>query len=269
MTDIIQLQAVSKTYCNGDIEFSALKSINFNIAEGEFVSVLGKSGSGKSTLLNMLAAIDQPSSGKVCIKQLDFTQKRLEELDTWRGTNIGLIFQFFQLMPTLTAIENVMLPMDFSAKLSLSQRHERALSLLESVQLKDKINMFPSSLSGGEKQRVAIARSLANDPDIILADEPTGNLDSATATIIYDLFVGLNQQGKTVVIVSHDPDVCAYTNRTITLSDGALLSDIKGVSDIKKMSDIKSVSDSKDLPNVKNAKQIKGKNTNEQESVDV
>lgn len=251
MTDIIQIKAVSKTYYNGDTEFNALKSININIAAGEFVSILGKSGSGKSTLLNMLAAIDQPSAGQVIIKQLDITQKRLDELDSWRGKNIGLIFQFFQLMPTLTALENVMLPMDFNGELSLSQRHERALSLLDSVQLADKIHMFPSTLSGGEKQRVAIARALANDADIILADEPTGNLDSATAAIIYDLFVRLNQQGKTVVIVSHDPDVCIYTSRAITLSDGALFSGIKSLSDAE----------------IKGKNKVKNKN--EQESVDV
>ncbi len=225
LQNVVQLKAISKSYANGEQMCHALKHVDLAITAGEFVSILGKSGSGKSTLLNLLSGIDVPSSGQILINSENLQDKTTEQLDAWRGRNIGLIFQFFQLMPTLTALENVMLPMDFIADLPLPQRRARAIKLLGSVQLEDKLNMFPASLSGGEKQRVAIARSLANDAGIILADEPTGNLDSATAQIIYKLFDQLNQQGKTVIIVSHDTTVCNFTHRTLRLADGEVVSD--------------------------------------------
>lgn len=216
----------SKSYVNGAQPFHALKHLDLTVRSGEFVSILGKSGSGKSTLLNLLSGIDLPCTGKVLVNGEDLTLKSMDKLDAWRGCNIGLVFQFFQLMPTLTALENVMLPMDFARQLTVSERRERAAALLDSVQLSSKLNMFPATLSGGEKQRVAIARALANNADILLADEPTGNLDTTTAEKIYTLFAQLNQQGKTIVVVSHDEKVCDYSSRIIKLADGELLSDM-------------------------------------------
>lgn len=226
MKNVVQLLSLSKTYQNGKQEFHALKDMTLSIEAGDFVSILGKSGSGKSTLLNVLAGIDTPSVGEVIVHDEALNLKNHDQLDTWRGKNIGLIFQFFQLMPTLSALENVMLPMDFIGELSRTERRHRATTLLEMVNLQDKLNMFPATLSGGEKQRVAIARALANNANIILADEPTGNLDTANAEMIYKLFENLNRQGKTVIIVSHDEKVCDYTRRTIRLSDGQVISDV-------------------------------------------
>ncbi len=222
MKKIITSTGISKNYHNQEQQFSVLNNIDLDIYQGDFVSIIGKSGSGKSTLLNILSGIDQPTSGQVLVNCTDISHMSANKLDVWRGKNIGLVFQFFQLIPTLTVLENIILPMDFCKVIPATKRRVRAEELLAKVGMVDKANKFPSILSGGEKQRVAIARALANDPDIILADEPTGNLDSATAKTIFKLFSQLNEQGKTVVLVSHDPDCQKYSSRTIHIVDGEI-----------------------------------------------
>jgi putative ABC transport system ATP-binding protein len=207
--------------------FYAIDAIDLTIKQGDFVSIIGKSGSGKSTLLNLMSGIDQPSSGQVVVNDVDISHMKAGLLDTWRGRNIGLVFQFFQLIPTLTVLENILLAMDFCKVIPAKDRITRARALLEKVGIIDKADQFPSILSGGEKQRVAIARALANDPPIILADEPTGNLDSVTAKAIFDLFTELNSQGKTIILVSHDSDCHRYSNQTIDIRDGKIRSNIK------------------------------------------
>lgn len=225
MSAIVSLAKVSKSYQAEDNLFYAVNNLELTIQRGEFVSIIGKSGSGKSTLLNLISAIDKPSSGRVEVHGADLSAIKTKDIDRWRGLNIGLVFQFFQLIPTLTVIENILLAMDFCKTIPANQRQTRALGLLEEVMLIDKANKFPSILSGGEKQRVAIARALANNPPLILADEPTGNLDSATAETIFELFSHLNRQGKTVVMVSHDPACERYSKRTIRISDGLIIKD--------------------------------------------
>ncbi len=218
----IALKNISKTFNTDGLQFSALRNVNLTIQSGEFVGIVGRSGSGKSTLLNIMSGIDRPSSGQVLIDDVSIHDLKQGELDAWRGKTIGLVFQFFQLIPTLTVAENVMLPMDFCDSFPPSMRLDRALHLLESVEMADKARKFPAILSGGEKQRVAIARSIANDPPIILGDEPTGNLDSVSAEMVFNLFDNLNKLGKTVIIVSHDSVLRNYTNRTIYLADGEI-----------------------------------------------
>ena len=222
MSNSIQLSNVSKRYRTNNTPFIALDRIDLSLEQGDFVSIVGKSGSGKSTLLNLMSGIDQPSSGQVIVNGIDIAHMKTNFLDAWRGKNIGLVFQFFQLLPTLTALENILLAMDFCKVISAAKRVERARCLLQRVGISDKANQFPSLLSGGEKQRVAIARALANDPPIILADEPTGNLDSANAKSIFGLLTELNHQGKTIVLVSHDPDCHLYSNRSIHIIDGRI-----------------------------------------------
>ncbi|MFT7558826.1 MAG: putative ABC transport system ATP-binding protein [Flavobacteriales bacterium] len=220
--NIIHLKDVKKQFQSGENTFSALRLTNLSIAKGEFISIVGKSGSGKSTLLNLLSGIDQPSSGQINVAATAIHNLSNSALDRWRGQAIGMVFQFFQLIPTLTVLENVLLPMDFCKTIPAKQRQQRALDLLKDVQLEDKADKFPSILSGGEQQRVAIARALANDPPIILGDEPTGNLDTQTARCIYELFQRLNEQGKTIVLVSHDPICQNYSQRSIHIRDGVL-----------------------------------------------
>ena len=219
---MISLQQVSKTYETPAGKFSALKQIDLDIRSGEFVGVVGKSGSGKSTLLNMLAGIDRPSSGSVAVAGTEIHALSENKLAVWRGRNVGFVFQFFQLLPTLTAAENVMLPMDFSKSLPFRERRQRALSLLERVAVARHADKLPATLSGGEQQRVAIARALANEPPLVLADEPTGNLDSVTATAILDLFRDMANQGTTVVIATHEADIARVIDRTIEISDGEI-----------------------------------------------
>ncbi len=219
---MISLRQVSKTYETPAGKFSALKEVHLEIDAGEFVGVVGKSGSGKSTLLNMVAGIDRPTSGSVDVAGTAVHSLSENKLAVWRGRNVGFVFQFFQLLPTLTAAENVMLPMDFCKSFPLRDRRQRALELLDRVEVGAQADKLPATLSGGEQQRVAIARALANEPSLVLADEPTGNLDSVTAKAILDLFRDMANRGTTVVIATHEADIARVIDRRIEISDGAL-----------------------------------------------
>jgi putative ABC transport system ATP-binding protein len=220
---MISLHQVNKQYETPAGVFAALRNVDVEIRAGEFVGVIGKSGSGKSTLLNMIAGIDRPSSGIVTVAGATIHTLPENKLAAWRGRNVGFVFQFFQLLPTLTAAENVMLPMDFCKTVPARERRRRAVALLERVGVGPQADKFPTTLSGGEQQRVAIARSLANDPPLVIADEPTGNLDSTTARAILDLFRSLANQGTTVVIATHEPDIARVSDRKIEISDGEVL----------------------------------------------
>jgi ABC-type lipoprotein export system ATPase subunit len=220
---LIELRDVVKTYHGAAGDFTALKGIDLRLDTGEFVSVVGRSGSGKSTLINMITGIDRPTSGQVLIGDTVVHTLSEGELAVWRGRSIGVIFQFFQLLPTLTVIENVMLPMDFCDVYSMGERQERAMHLLEQVEMADHAHKLPSAVSGGQQQRVAIARALANDPPILVADEPTGNLDSKTAGSVFRLFERLVDKGKTILMVTHDRDLSKRATRTVVLSDGEIM----------------------------------------------
>jgi len=222
---IIHLDKVTKTYEIPSGPFTALRDIDLQIQKGEFVAVVGKSGSGKTTLLNVLAGIDRPTNGEISIDGTHLDSLTESKLAEWRGRTIGLVFQFFQLLPTLTIAENVMLPMDFVEIIPAAKRRSKALELLEVVGISDQADKLPASLSGGQQQRAAIARALANDPPILLADEPTGNLDEATRTSVLELFERLNTKGCTLVVVTHERDVSHYANRLITLVDGRIEND--------------------------------------------
>lgn len=222
---LIKLQGIHKVYKTAAGEFPALREIDLSIDTGEFIAVIGKSGSGKTTLINMITGIDFPTQGDIYVADTYLNDLKEGQLAQWRGKNLGVIFQFFQLLPTLTAIENVMLPMDFCNMYSNSERPERAMDLLEKVGLADQAHKVPSTLSGGQQQRVAIARALANDPPLLMADEPTGNLDSKTAETIFNLFEDLVSQNKTIVMVTHDNDLAQRVNRHVTMSDGKIIED--------------------------------------------
>lgn len=219
---LIELSNLEKTYEMGKLKFQALKNVNINIDEGDLVAIVGPSGSGKSTMLNMITGIDRPTSGSVIIGGQRIDQMKENKLAAWRGMNVGIVFQFFQLFPTLTALENAMIPMDFSKRGSLRMRKEIAKKNLELVELSDKLNNLPSELSGGQQQRVAIARALANDPKIIIGDEPTGNLDSKTEQKMFDLFEELNKQGKTVIYVTHSRSLAEKAKTKIEMIDGVI-----------------------------------------------
>jgi len=223
---LIDVRQVVKTYETAAGPFAALKDVELQVDTGEFVAVIGKSGSGKSTLINMIAGIDRPTSGQVLVGDTAVHTLSEGQLAEWRGRNVGVIFQFFQLLPTLTVIENVMLPMDFCNVYAPQERHERSMDLLEQVEMADHAHKLPSAVSGGEQQRVAIARSLANSPPIVLADEPTGNLDSKTAEGVLQLFEKLVEQGKTILVVTHDQDLSKRVMRTITLADGEIVDQV-------------------------------------------
>lgn len=220
---LLKVQNAKKTFISSAGTFEALKGINLTINPGEFVSVVGKSGSGKSTLMNMIAGIDKPTSGEIFIGARAIHAMSENQLSKWRGVNVGVVFQFFQLLPTLSVLENVMLPMDFCNTFPLSQRKVRALGLLKQVGIEDQAYKFPTALSGGQQQRAAIARALANDPPIILADEPTGNLDSTTSNDVFGIFNDLVRTGKTIIIVTHDQDIAGRCSRTIKLADGQIV----------------------------------------------
>ena len=220
---VISLQQVSKTYESPAGKCRALLDVNLEIGAGDFVAVSGKSGSGKSTLLNMAGGIDRPSSGAIVIGGAAIHQMSESALAQWRGRTIGFVFQFFQLLPTLTAVENVMLPMDFRRALRPRQRTDRAMELLDSVGVAEQAAKLPATLSGGQQQRVAIARALANDPPVLLADEPTGNLDSQTGAAIMRLFAKLAAEGRTVVVVTHERDLTGLIDRSVELADGVVV----------------------------------------------
>jgi putative ABC transport system ATP-binding protein len=219
---MIKLQHVTKTYSTPAGDYEALRDVDLEIADGEFVAIAGKSGSGKSTLLNMMGGIDRPSLGAVDVNGTSIGQFNENKLAQWRGRNVGFVFQFFQLLPTLTVCENVMLPMDFCHSFPVKERRSRALALLDRVGVVRHADKLPSALSGGEQQRAAIARALANEPLIVLADEPTGNLDSATSAEILGLFREMASAGTTVAIATHERDITCVVDRRIEVADGIL-----------------------------------------------
>lgn len=222
---LIDLKNIHKVYQTDAGEFPALKGINLEINAGEFVSVIGKSGSGKTTLINMLTGIDRPTQGELLIGGVPIDQLSEGEIAKWRGKQIGVVFQFFQLLPTLSVLQNVMIPMDFCNMFEPKERQARAMHLLELVGIAEHANKTPSKLSGGQQQRAAIARALANDPPIIATDEPTGNLDSTTANQIFDLFQKLVDEGKTILMVTHDEDLAQRASRTVILADGEIVNE--------------------------------------------
>jgi putative ABC transport system ATP-binding protein len=224
---LIVMSGVGKSYETPAGTFVALSGIDLDIDRGDFLAVVGKSGSGKSTLINLLTGIDRASTGSITVSGEPITGKSETALAAWRGRNVGIVFQFFQLLPTLTIAENVMLPMDLCGTYA-GKRRARALELLEKVGIRDQADKFPSALSGGQQQRAAIARALANDPPLLVADEPTGNLDSRTADDVLGLFADLSAKGTTVVIVTHERDIAARVDRNIVLRDGVIDSDTAG-----------------------------------------
>jgi len=222
MQTIIELKHVVKTYHTAGVAQTVLHDINSPIIHGDFVAIVGASGNGKSTLLNLLTGIDQPSSGEVIINGLALQQLSQEKLSAWRCANIGIVFQFFQLLPALNLWQNIVLPMDFLGKLPKAQRKARALHLLEQVGLINEAERLPSQVSGGQQQRAAIARALANDPELIVADEPTGNLDETTAESVFQLFCHLRDQGKTLVLVTHNEAFANAALRKIEIHAGRI-----------------------------------------------
>jgi ABC-type lipoprotein export system ATPase subunit len=220
---LIELRDVLKVYESAAGQFIALKSVDLEIGRGEFVAIIGKSGSGKSTLLNMITGIDRPTSGAVLVGGTAVHALSEGQMAPWRGRNLGIIFQFFQLLPTLSIVENVMLPMDFCGMYTSRERRERAMALLEQVDMAGNAHKLPSAVSGGQQQRVAIARALANDPPILIADEPTGNLDSKTAESVFRMFEQLVDQGKTILMVTHDQDLAKRVTRTVIIADGEVI----------------------------------------------
>lgn len=225
MPTIIQLTNVHKAYTLGQLKQPVLHDISLTISAGEFVAIVGPSGNGKSTLLNLLTGIDRPCRGEVMVNGSALQRLREEQLSVWRGANVGIVFQFFQLLPSLNLLQNIQLPMDFVGKLPKRERLERARYLLNLVGLDEQAKQLPGQVSGGQQQRAAIARALANDPALIVADEPTGNLDSATADAVFALFSKLQQQGKTLVIVTHNEDLAQSATRRIAIHDGRIHDD--------------------------------------------
>jgi putative ABC transport system ATP-binding protein len=204
----------------------ALKGIDLHINAGEFVAIVGKSGSGKTTLINMITGLDRPTDGEILVGGQKVEKLGENQLAIWRGRNIGVVFQFFQLLPTLTTLENVMLPMDFCATPAFGERRDRALELLRLIEIEEQANKLPAKLSGGQQQRVAISRALATDPPILAADEPTGNLDSKTASAVFSLFERLTSLGKTILMVTHDPDLARRAGRQLYIADGVIVNDV-------------------------------------------
>jgi putative ABC transport system ATP-binding protein len=236
---LVDLREIVKRYRTGAGEIEVLKRVSLQVQAGEFLSIVGPSGSGKSTLLNIITGIDRPSSGEVFVGGQALHRMGENRLARWRGRGVGVVFQFFQLLPTLTILENVILPMDFCRVFRWRERKRRALQLLEDFGIAGQANKLPSALSGGEQQRAAIARSLANDPPLIVADEPTGNLDSANASEVFASFERLVSLGKTILVVTHDQSLSARTRRVIYLLDGRIqrTSDLDRAADDDRPSD--------------------------------
>jgi putative ABC transport system ATP-binding protein len=222
---IIEVKDVIKNFKVGDGEVTILKGISFDVKPGEFVSVVGPSGNGKSTLLNMITGIDRPSAGQVVVTGREVHKMSENKLASWRGEHVGIIFQFFQMLPALSLLQNVILPMDFANKYTPKERRERALELLETVGLADQAEKLPSMVSGGQQQRAAIARALANDPPLLVGDEPTGNLDTRTAADVFDLFSKLVEQGKTMIMVTHDKELAKRVPRVVEITNGKITRD--------------------------------------------
>jgi putative ABC transport system ATP-binding protein len=222
----MQLEKVTRTYRTAAGLFHALKEVDLVVQPGEFVAVIGKSGSGKSTLLNVVTGIDRPTDGRVVVAGTEVNRLSENKTAIWRGRNVGVVFQFFQLMPTLTVLDNIMLPMDFCGTYPARERRPRAMALLELVTLEDQAHKLPTELSGGQQQRAAIARALANDPPILTADEPTGNLDSKTAERVFDLFTRMASQGRTILMVTHDQDLSRRVGRALMVADGQIVSEV-------------------------------------------
>jgi ABC-type lipoprotein export system ATPase subunit len=222
-TPAIHLSRVVKRFKNAAGEFIALRGVDLDICPGDFVAIVGKSGSGKSTLLNMITGIDHPTSGQVLVGGVDIYKKTESERALWRGLNLGIVFQFFQLLPMLNLLENIILPMDYCNVYTPGERPARAMELLERVGLADQAGKLPASVSSGQQQAAAIARAMATNPPIIVADEPTGNLDSRSADAVISLFDSMVEQGKTIIIVTHDPTITRRTARTLIISDGEII----------------------------------------------
>ncbi len=224
---LVRLQGVTKQYPGAAAPFTALDDVSLQVRRGEFLALVGESGSGKSTLLSLIAGIDRPTKGEVLVDGVAVHALPERQMAPWRGTAVGIVFQFFQLIPTLSAVENVMLPMDLCDQWPAAERRDRAQSLLERVGVADQADKLPSRLSGGQQQRVAIARALANDPPLLLADEPTGNLDSRTSRAVLDCFAELVHAGRTLVLVTHAASAIAHATRAVTLGDGRLVAEVK------------------------------------------
>jgi putative ABC transport system ATP-binding protein len=220
---LIALERVEKVYRMGKVDYRALRGVDLAIGAGEMVAVVGPSGSGKSTILNMITGIDRPTAGAVTFDGKRLDEMGEEDLAVWRGANVGIIFQFFQLLPTLSALENAVLPLDFIRRGSKQERFARARHNLDLVGLGEKVDNLPAELSGGEQQRVAIARSLAADPRLIVGDEPTGNLDTVTAAEMFELLERLNREGKTILFVTHDRDLATRAPRVVEIRDGRVV----------------------------------------------
>jgi len=222
---IVQVKDVVKSFKVGDGEVTILKGISFDVKNGEFVSIVGPSGNGKSTLLNMITGIDRPSGGDVIVTGRNLNQMSENQMAAWRGEHVGIIFQFFQMLPALSLLQNVILPMDFANKYSSKERRERAMHLLDIVGLADQAAKLPSMVSGGQQQRAAIARALANDPPLLVGDEPTGNLDERTAFDVFDLFQRLVDEGKSMLMVTHDKELAHRVPRVVEITNGKITRD--------------------------------------------
>jgi putative ABC transport system ATP-binding protein len=222
---VVQIKDVYKSFKVGDGEVTILKGISFDVKDGEFVSIVGPSGNGKSTLLNMITGIDRPSDGEVLVTGRDLNNMSENQLAAWRGGNVGIIFQFFQMLPALSLLQNVILPMEGGGGGRPKERRERAMQLLDTVGLADQADKLPSMVSGGQQQRAAIARSLANDPPLIVADEPTGNLDTRTAQDVFDLFTELVESGKSMLMVTHDKELARRVPRVVEITNGKITRD--------------------------------------------
>jgi len=218
--NVIELRGAARIYPTPEGPFAALAAVDLDLAAGELVAVVGKSGSGKSTLVHLIAGLDRPTAGTVRVAGTALGELAEVALSAWRGRHVGVVFQFFQLLPTLTVLENVLLPIDLCGTLAPARARTRARALLDQVGIADQADKLPNALSGGQQQRAAIARALANDPEVVLADEPTGNLDSTTADAVLELLRGLARAGKTIVVVTHDRDIASRADRMVTLVDG-------------------------------------------------